>query len=209
MFGMSTNIPETLARPPRIDDLGPIPNPEEFSAPCPDLIGIKNGHKDIHITDQRGGFFNIENAPAQFRPAIAMAKAVYDSERPGMPCPVELHLNQGMLDTGRNFRVIQKHFDPYVRGYPDNIGKPKMSFIVSDALTTIFYNQAFKVPKQIFMKIEDMDWSLNKLFAEQADPEARIVPEPYHLMRFDPYAVHEAQLPTEPTQRTMALIRFY
>lgn len=209
MFGMSTNIPETLAQPPRIDDLGPIPNPKEFSAACPELADIKNGHKDIHITDRRGGFFNIENAPPQFRPVVAMAKAVYDSERPGHPCPVELHLNQGVLEAGRNFRVIEKHFDPYVRQYPDNTGRPKMSFIVSDALTTIFYKQAFEVPPEIFMNIEDMNWSLNKLFEEQADPAMRVVPEPYHLIRFDPYAVHEARLPDAPTSRTMALIRFY
>lgn len=209
MFGMSINIPETLAQVPRIEDLGPVPNVEAFSAPCPELADIRNGHKDIHITDLRGGFYNAANAPEQFRPALAMAKAVYDAERPGLPCPVEMHLNQGVLEPGRNFRVVEKHFDPWVRAYPDNPGKPKMSFIVSDALTTIFYAQSFHIPEQAFMKMEDMSWALNQMFDEQADPQARIVPEPYHLIRFDPYAVHEAQLPVVPTQRTMALIRFY
>lgn len=208
MFGYVTNIPETLAQRPYINDMGPIPNPEEFSRPDPQLFGAK-GQLDVHLTDLRGGFFDIEKAPPQFRLAVAMAKAAYDEKFAGRPCPVELHLNQGWLEPNRNFRVVEPHFDPWVKAWPDNPGKPKESYMVSDALTTRFYDQSFTVPASQFQKIEDMGWALTDIFRTQADPAAAVEPPPHHMLAASPYAVHEARLSPERTFRTFMLLRFY
>jgi hypothetical protein len=201
----TVNIPQELAKIPSIEDMGAIPNPELFSARCDDIFG--KGHFDQPLLQKDDGY-DLSVIPQQFRGAAKMAIAKHRATPNNQPGCV-IRLNQGLLDPGRTFRVEGLHIDAIIRRYPDNIYPKNDIFIVSDTLCTAFQRQAFHLPGHAFQKAEDMGWALGQEFEEQADPAARFVPAPYHMVRYGSYAVHAAQLPTEPTQRTFMMVQFF
>lgn len=204
---MSINVFEALRSRPSLIDMGAIANPSGFSASCPTVRDTRRRGIDIDLR-YNGEGFNDDTLPAQFRPAFLKAQKDFLSTNPIHPhCTI--HLSQGLLAPGENFRVIKPHTDPICEGYPVNTTPEETHYVVSDALTTAFYDQTFQVPDYQFAKIEDIQWRLCEIFAEQVDPANRFVPEPYHMIKYSPYAVHEAQLPVAPTERTFMLVRFY
>lgn len=200
----TVNIPEKLSTPPHISNLGPIPNPEEFSKKCPEIFGGKGFDIELEKTDDG---FDLSDIPEQFRPAVEFAiREHFKTATNQTNCVVRL--NQGTLEKG-NFRVIAPHIDALVEKYPDNTYPENDIFIVSDALTTLFYEQAFDLPQQSFAKPEDLNWTLSERLQAQVDETKCYAPKPYEMMRYDSYAVHAARNATQRTDRTFLMVQFY
>lgn len=198
------NVPDFMASPPVITDYGRISDPEGFSARTSDkaTLNIQT------ILEPVESHLPLDSLPANFHAAIRWAEAIHTADTTDQPrCAVQLY--QGVLAPGRNFGVIDPHIDSIIERYPDNDDVLEDSFIISDALTTIFYQQAFTLPRYTFAPREDFYWRLSEIFKEQAKPENRFVPEPYHLVRFSPLTVHASQLPDTPTYRTAAILHFF
>src|SRR5688572_795043 len=98
---MQYNVPQILAQKPVLEDLGPIPNPAEFSSTCPVLRdkkrGINTDWLDISHPD-------LSQIPEQFHPAIFMAVAAHRQNFQNASRFVA-HINQGTLKPDTNFRV--------------------------------------------------------------------------------------------------------
>lgn len=200
------NVPERLSKPPAITDYGRIADPENFSA----VLTAREKPLNIRATlkPQADGLLGLAEMPRNFHAAIRWAEAIHNADTHDQPdCAVQLF--QGLLLPQQNFGVIDPHIDTHVRGYPDGQGILEDSFIISDALTTIFYKQGFELPATPFAHPEDFYWKLSEIFKEQVEPESRFIPEPHHLVRFPAFSVHASQLPDVPTQRTAAILHFY
>lgn len=200
------NVPERLSQPPLITDFGRIADPEGFSA----VVVPRDKPFNLRATlkPQADGLLGLDDVPPNFHAAIRQAEAIHNADFTDQPnCAVQLF--QGTLEAGHNFGVIAPHIDSFVNYYPDNTGILEDSFIVSDALPTIFYKQGFDLPAAPFASKEDFYWKLSEIFAAQVKPENRFIPEPHHLVRFPAFTVHESQLPSAPTHRTAAILHFF
>lgn len=198
------NVPELLKTPPLITDFGPIADPQGFSSRSP----AYDPHKTRLHLKSRNGALCLDEVPENFHAVIRQAEAIHNADTKDQPnCALQIF--QGTLQAGRNFGVIEPHIDTHVQNYPENVGVLEDSFIVSDALTTIFYRQGFEVPAYTFAPPEDFYWRLSEIFKAQVKPESRFIPEPYHLVRFGPLAVHASQVAPVEMDRTAAILHFY
>lgn len=198
------NVPAYMRKLPVITDFGRIADPDGFSQR---ISGRGPLHETIPLKPVNGKLC-LDDVPANFHAAIRMAEAIHNADTPDQPnCALQVF--QGTLQPGRNFGVIEPHIDSIINSYPDNNGVLEDSFIISDALPTIFYRQAFDLPDYAFAKREDFYWRLSEIFKTQVQPENRFIPEPYHLVRFNALTVHESQLAAVPTDRTVAVMHFF
>lgn len=198
------NVPAYMRNLPVITDFGKIADPDGFSRR---LSGSNPLYETIPLKPVNGRLC-LDAVPANFHAAIRMAEDIHNADTPDQPnCTVQLF--QGTLQPNRNFGVIEPHIDSIINSYPDNHGILEDSFIISDALPTIFYRQAFDLPDYTFAKQEDFYWRLSEIFKSQAKPENRFIPAPHHLVRFNALTVHESQLARVPTDRTVAVMHFF
>lgn len=202
---MLVNIPETLRQYPAIDNLGIIPNPEQFSAHCPEIYG--KGNFDVEISTS-GGSYDFTLFPEQFHGAAYMAIEKHWQTRTDQPGCI-IRLSQGLLHPNTTFRVNGFHIDAITESYPDNPYPKNDIFAVSDALCTVFQDQTFVLPREGIILTDDLETFLRENFKTQSSNIARVVPQPHHMMRYDSYVVHAAQLPATPTERTWMMIQFY
>jgi hypothetical protein len=198
------NVPAYMRQSPLITDFGKIADPAGFSQRTPDY---KPYNTTIPLKPVSGRL-RLDAVPSNFHATIRMAEDIHYADTQDQPnCALQIF--QGTLQPGRNFGVIEPHIDSIINSYPDNTGVLEDSFIISDALPTIFYRQAFDLPDHVFAKQEDFYWRLSEIFKSQVKPENRFIPEPYHLVRFNALTVHESQLAAVPTDRTVAVMHFY
>lgn len=195
------NLIEKLKQRPVIADLGEIPDPLAFS-----FINAANpgGSWDTALSWSPGTGYDLSAVPINFHAAITMAIDTHEHDfKAGQYCMV--HANRGLLKSGTNFRARGLHIDAVISCYPEDPYPNNDVFVVSDSLPTKFYNQAFNLPDHI---TGDFSEGLHRILEEQASEDHAMTALPYHMVRFDSFAVHTAQQPTEPTTRSFLMVRF-
>jgi hypothetical protein len=196
------NLIEKLGNKPIITDLGMIDDPLVFSfnhASNPD------GSWDTTIEWSADKGYDLSDIPANFHTAIRKAIAVHGHDHPPSQT-FAVHANHGLLKPGEIFRAWGVHIDAIVRSFPHTDYPNNDVFVVSDALPTIFYNQSFVLPDRIVGNVQE---ELHQIINEQLDEKSGFTLPPYHMARFDSFAVHTAQKPTEPTRRSFLMVRFF
>ena len=195
-----------MAQPPAYHDLGPIPYPENFSARCSDIFNEKSFDQRIQWSPTWG--YDLEGVPTQFHPTILQSIDVHELDRPNQK-HCWIHYNQGLLQADETFRIGDIHFDAWPETYPETDYRNSDVFLVSDALPTQFYLQPFAMPEQLSETGADLNCKIINALDRQKDAAKMVTPPPYHLIRYDSFTVHQAQIPTVETARTFLMVRFF
>lgn len=200
------SVIKKMAQNPSYQDLGPIPYPKSFSARCCDIFNESS--VDQCIKRSHAFEYDLEYVPEQFHPTILKAIDIHEAERPEQR-NCWLHYNQGVLQLGETFRIADIHFDAWTETYPSTDYRNNDVFLVSDALPTQFYVHPFAMPEEIDETGADLNVRIINEINGQKDTTRMVTPPPYHLIRYDSFTVHRAQIPTVETPRTFLMVRFF
>lgn len=204
---MSINLIEVLARKPYIEDAGAIPNPKEFSAPCRQLFSRHAVIDEAIMISERGSGFNLEKLPAQFRPSARIGMKAFKQKHGTLDVNCHAVIHQGVATPENPLSKFGIHIDHRIKGFPMYYGTAIESQFISDYCPTVLYNQEFIIPTHLPLIGGFANHALNEEFERQADPSARVIGEPYHLMRTSPFIAHVEQRVPKPKHRTfMAMI---
>ncbi len=206
-----TNLRDALLEPRPLNNLGRIPNPEEFSRPVSENAYMR----DIIIGNPVNP--ELSSVPQQFHQVVEMACAAHLAKLKGnIVTHGEILISQAQLGRGENLRLTQRHIDATVENYPETTYLPTDTYIVSDALPTQFYTKPLLLPEELPIPhttdpegvIQHYGAVLRHQFDMAIDERHFVTPDPYDLINYGALMVHQAQIAVEPTFRTMCLLNF-
>ncbi len=204
-----TNVRDALLEAKPLNNLGRIPNPEEFSR----QVTGQTFTLDTYIGDPRCPDLSI--VPQQFHAVALMAcKSHLDKLGENAGQHGTIVISQAEIGRGENLRVTERHIDAIVQAYPETPYETQDVYIVSDTLPTQFYTKPILLPEELpvpfgndpRMLSEHYGSVLKNHFNLNLEQEDFVTPSPYELMNYNSFVVHQAQLATEPTHRTMCLL---
>mgnify|MGYP006272853779 CR=1 FL=1 len=214
----SFNLRSLMARVPVIDDIGVIPNKEEFSARNQIVFNNPNGY-DTWLTFPDIHSSNLEISdpafPRQYHPAVLKAVDDYAARHPDtQSVKVNASVVSGELKPDETLRLGGKHIDHIVYNYSDDQLVPVAQYIVSDNHPTLFYRQPYLLPEKLPVDLlQEYDGEvleiLSQYFEKLTNPATQTSLPPYHIARYDSFVVHEAQPATQTCDRTFMLMRFF
>lgn len=178
--------------------IGTVPNSRKFSqtkSPRVLELPIKTpGSEAFHL-------------PLEFEHLRPVLQQIIDFERSVNPAMAEyyayLTFDQGLVKAGTTQRRAGSHVDGF-QGVRQGKGyKVDHSYIVSDAVPTVFYNQPFET--------RHLNVAQHNFFIEmdrQVDEVNAVRATPYQIYFMDAYALHRADYASQDTHRTILRVTF-
>ena len=202
---------KSLPSSPILEDMNTIWDQSKFNTPRSPLI-VSAGLQD-KAAFSKAGVVSVSDMPirfpgteyrlpaelAQFEEAVrACADFAHAANSEIDDYYAYLTIDQKKVAKGRTQRGTEPHSDSIQGPRISPKTRVEHTFLCVDRDPPMVYEQGFDLNGY------DADrYFLNPIFAEQADPEKAVCPEPYSMILMDAYTVHQAVPSTQSSDRTL------
>lgn len=202
-FVSKTSTKETwdqdhFSKPGALKNFGTVSNPESFS--------VRNNVRilDMPIKLPGSDIYRVPSCCLQWLPAIKQIASLEHSTNPEIDFyHAYLTIDQGWVSPGSTQRNKGCHVDGFQSARIEEKTFLNRSYVISDILPTVFYNQGFQVSK--------LNSKKHDFFVEmdlQAKEENAWCPKPYEIVLMNAYNVHRAQFADKLIYRTFFRISY-